>query len=68
MILLNNKLIPILLIAIVMVAGAFAFAPVDRASTIHTTVSDDLDDLGDVLCSIVDDEVYNSVAQECTDV
>lgn len=51
-----------------MVAGAFAFAPVDRASTIHTTVSDDLDDLGDVLCSIVDGEVYNSVAQECTDV
>jgi len=49
-----------------MVAGAFAFAPVDRASTVHTTISDDLDALGDVLCDmIIDTENYNPVTGDC---
>lgn len=64
--LLNSKLIPALLIAVVMVAGAFAFAPIDQASTVHTTVSDDLDDLGNVLCDIITNgKDYNPTTQDC---
>jgi hypothetical protein len=35
--LMNNKAIPTLLIATIMIAGAFAFMPVQEASTVHTT-------------------------------
>jgi len=34
----NKILIPALLVATVMVAGMFAFAPVEQASTVHTTI------------------------------
>jgi len=64
--LVNSKLIPALLIAVVMIAGAFAFAPVDQASTVHTTISDDLDALGDVLCDLItNNENYNPVTEDC---
>ena len=64
--LLKYKLIPALLIAVVMIAGAFAFAPIDQASTVHTTVSDDLDALGDVLCDMITpNENYNPVTEDC---
>ena len=33
----NKKLIPILLTLTVVIAGAFAFAPIDQASTVHTS-------------------------------
>jgi len=33
----NTKLIPILLTVTVLVAGIFAFAPIDQASTVHTS-------------------------------
>jgi len=33
----NTKLIPTLLAVTVLVAGIFAFAPIDQASTVHTT-------------------------------
>ena len=33
----NKIAIPALLVATVMVAGAFAFVPVEQASTVHTT-------------------------------
>lgn len=62
----NSKLIPALLIAIVMVAGAFAFVPIDQVSTVHNTVSDDLDALGDVVCNIIDfRDTYDNVALTC---
>ena len=35
----NNKAIPTLLIATIMIAGAFAFMPVQEASTVHTTTA-----------------------------
>ena len=41
--LMNKTLMPALLVATIMVAGAFAFAPVEQASTVHlsgTTVAD----------------------------
>ena len=34
----NKIAIPALLVATVMVAGMFAFAPVEQASTVHTTI------------------------------
>jgi hypothetical protein len=37
--LMNNKAIPTLLIATIMIAGAFAFMPVQEASTVHTTTA-----------------------------
>ena len=63
---LNSKIIPALLIAVVMVAGAFAFTPIDQASTVHTTVSSDLDALGSVLCDMITDgENYNPTTEDC---
>jgi len=35
----NNKAIPTLLIATIMIAGAFAFMPVEEASTVHATAN-----------------------------
>jgi hypothetical protein len=37
--LMNNKAIPTLLIATIMIAGAFAFMPVQEASTVHTSTA-----------------------------
>jgi len=34
----NKITIPAILVATVMVAGAFAFMPVEQASTVHTTI------------------------------
>ena len=34
----NNKTIPSLLVATVMIAGIFAFMPVEQASAVHTTI------------------------------
>ena len=36
--------IPILLAGIVMIAGIFAFVPVEQASTVHTTIASNVDD------------------------
>ena len=63
----NSKLIPVLLIAVIMVAGAFAFAPIDQVSTVHETVSDNLDDLGQLLCDEVYFEDYDAGNQVCID-
>ena len=35
--------LPILLAGIVMIAGIFAFMPVEQASTVHTTIATDID-------------------------
>ena len=43
----NKLVIPAILVATVMVAGLFAFAPVEQASTIHTTVIANLDGADD---------------------
>ncbi len=41
----NNLVIPAILLATVMVAGMFAFMPVYQASTVHTTIVNDLQKL-----------------------
>jgi len=35
----NKLLIPAILAATVVIAGIFAFAPIDKASTVHTTIT-----------------------------
>jgi len=40
----NKVVIPTLLIATVMIAGFFAFIPVNEASTVHTTIATNVDD------------------------
>ena len=37
--LLNRFMIPAILLAVVMVAGVFAFMPVEKASTVHSTLA-----------------------------
>ena len=39
----TNLAIPILLASIVMIAGVFAFMPIDKASTVHTTIGTNID-------------------------
>ena len=38
----NKLAIPAILVATVMVAGIFAFTPIEKASTVHTTITADL--------------------------
>lgn len=49
----NKLTIPTILVAVIMVAGIFAFSPVQTASTVHDTISDDYDTLLDVICNEV---------------
>ena len=39
----NRILIPSILLATVLVAGFFAFAPVEKVSTVHTTIADNIE-------------------------
>ena len=41
----NKLTIPAILVATVMVAGAFAFMPVQQASTVHTTITNNINTL-----------------------
>ena len=60
--------IPIALIAIIMVAGVFAFVPVQTASTVHNTISDDYDSFLDLMCSTLNDgDDYNAEFGSCDD-
>ena len=43
----SKLIVPALLIAITLVAGIFAFSPVENASSVHTTI---VTDLGELLC------------------
>jgi len=40
----NKITIPVILVATVMVAGAFAFMPVEQATTVHTTIISNVED------------------------
>ena len=41
----NKLTIPSILAATVLIAGIFAFMPVEKASTVHVTIGDKIDDL-----------------------
>jgi len=40
----NKLVIPAILVSITLVAGVFAFMPVDKASTVHTSIATNVDD------------------------
>ena len=48
----NKLVIPALLLGVVMVAGAFAFVPVGQAATVHDSLSDEAQALGDAICDL----------------
>jgi len=58
----NKLMIPVILVATVMVAGAFAFMPVEQATTVHTTI------LGtNVAIDVVDEVVGDNTATTAFD-
>ena len=40
----NKLVIPAILVSITLVAGIFAFMPVEKVSTVHTTIASNIDD------------------------
>ena len=61
----NKLAIPAILAATVMVAGLFAFAPVQTASTVHNTVTEDYDSFLDLMCDEWDGVSYDSETGLC---
>ena len=61
----NKLAIPIVLVAVIMVAGIFAFSPVQSASTVHDTVSGDLNDIIDQVCLLNNDDADLDDDDEC---
>jgi len=47
----NKLAIPIALVAVIMVAGIFAFVPVGQAATVHDSLLNEVQALGDAICS-----------------
>ena len=48
----NKLAIPALLGMVVLIAGIFAFVPVGEAATVHDSVNDDIQTLGDAICDL----------------
>ena len=46
----NKLTIPIALVAVIMVAGIFAFVPVGQAATVHDSLSNEAEALADAIC------------------
>ena len=68
----NKLTIPSILAATVLIAGIFAFMPVEKASTVHVTIGDKIDTLGTELSDAVDvinelDEVSSFRTEMVTD-
>jgi len=64
----NNYIIPIALVAVIMVAGIFAFVPVQQASSVHAGLETELEDLRETFCDAWfgdDDAFYNAETDEC---
>ena len=64
----NTKIIPIALIAIIMVAGVFAFVPVQTASTVHETLTNELAEMKDTFCETWNNNInyfYDSSSNSC---
>jgi len=64
----NTKIIPIALIAVIMVAGIFAFIPVQSASTVHDTLAAELDEVYDTLCQAISGELADFYDGEDCDI
>jgi len=65
----KSYLIPIVLLAVIMVAGIFAFSPVDSASTVHGDLQTEVEELKDTFCTAFNDNTdFESVNDVCTDI
>ena len=59
----NKYIIPAILGAVVLMAGMFAIAPVQKAATVHTSIASTI---GELICSeIFEGGVYDPVNNEC---
>ena len=47
----TKLIIPALLSMVILIAGIFAFVPVEQAVTVHDTLSNEVQALGDAICS-----------------
>ena len=56
----NKLTIPTILVAVIMVAGIFAFVPVGQAATVHDSLLNEVQALGDAICSEDNDGNINS--------
>ena len=64
----NKYIIPAILGAVVMMAFAFAAMPVQQAQTIHTSIGNQIQALGNALCKQISgngNASYNSTNQVC---
>ena len=64
----KNYLMPITLAAVIVVAGIFAFSPVEQASTVHDDVQAELDLTGQLFCDLLeglDNTTYESDTSTC---
>jgi len=70
MMMMKNYLMPITLAAVIVVAGIFAFSPVEQASTVHDGVLAELDLTGQLFCDLLDgadNSAYDSDLGICVD-
>ena len=63
----NKYVIPAILGAVVLIAAAFAFAPVQKATTVHTNLNTVL---GELICDLYDHEDdddggFNPATNDC---
>ena len=68
MMMMKNYLMPITLAAFIVVAGIFAFSPVEQASTVHVGVLAELDLTGQLFCDLLEgegDSTYDAANAEC---
>ena len=63
----NKYIIPAILGAVVLMAGMFAFMPVQRAQTVHTSFISDIQGIGDILCEEFNGAgwVFDPVTDQC---
>ena len=63
----NKLAIPIALVAVIMVAGIFAFSPVEQASTVHDDITDSNAAIADLLCTESELTGVNEAGDNCID-
>ena len=62
----NKYLIPAILGAVVLMAGMFAFMPVQKAQTFHSGLIGDIQALGDIVCDEFTGGEFDRTNDECT--
>jgi len=71
----KSFVIPSILVGIVLVAGIFAFIPVQQSTAVHDSITDELDSLADAFCGEIlgensggDSPDFEFVDGDCVDV